>query len=187
MRKFKSLLAILAGVALFGACVEEDPINGGDGASISVHPSIVTIPKDGGSAAIEIEALAAWSAEADSSWVSINPKSGNSGKSQVTITVETNVGAARSSNVTVKAGNLFKILTVNQESGEHEYGLTEDDPMTCAQAYAMCKKLADQETTSKEYYVKGIITGIIATAFSPTERAAFFRSSSAAAGITNTK
>lgn len=160
MRKFKSLLAILAGVALFGACVEEDPINGGDGASISVHPSIVTIPKDGGSAAIEIEALAAWSAEADSSWVSINPKSGNSGKSQVTITVETNVGAARSSNVTVKAGNLFKILTVNQESGEHEYGLTEDDPMTCAQAYAMCKKLADQETTSKEYYVKGIITGI---------------------------
>ena len=160
MRKFKSLLAILAGVALFGACVEEDPINGGDGASISVHPSIVTIPKDGGSATIEIEALAAWSAEADSSWVSINPKSGDSGKSQVTITVEANVDAARSSNVTVKAGNLSKILTVNQDSGEHEYGLTEDDPLTCAQAYAMCKQLADQETTSKEYYVKGIITGI---------------------------
>lgn len=157
MKLFRYLLSALAGVALFASCIEEEPVASYD-LAIGLDKSVVAVGSDGGSATVEVNSGdITWKATSTADWITFTPASG-SGITKVTITV----GASdddRTGEVSLQAGNQEVLITVIQTGNPH--GLTEDDPLTCAEAVVICGKLADKATTGKKYYVKGIISSIV--------------------------
>ncbi|MCR5408605.1 MAG: BACON domain-containing protein [Bacteroidales bacterium] len=161
--KLKYLLSALAGIALFASCVEEQPVASYD-LAVSLDKSIVAVGPDGtsklegGVAVIKVSTgEITWTASSSASWIVFDPKTG-SGDTDVKITI----GASdddRSGEITIKAAGIERYITVIQTGDPH--GLLEEDPLTCAEAVAICEKLADKAKTPKKYYVKGIITKIV--------------------------
>ncbi|MBQ6198735.1 MAG: hypothetical protein IJK44_05850 [Bacteroidales bacterium] len=157
MKLFRYILSALAGVSLFASCIEEEPVASYN-LAIDLDKSIVAVGSEGGSATVEVNSGdITWKATSSADWIAFTPATG-SGTTKVTITV----GASdedRTGEVSLQAGKLEKLITVVQTGDPH--GLTEDDPLTCAEAVVLCGKLADKATTPKKYYVKGIITAIV--------------------------
>ncbi len=157
MKLFRYILSALAGVSLFASCIEEEPVASYN-LAIELDKSVVAVGSEGGSATVEVNSGdITWKATSSADWITFTPATG-SGTTKVTITV----GASdedRTGEVSLQAGNLEKLITIVQTGDPH--GLTEDDPLTCAEAVVLCGKLADKATTPKKYYVKGIITAIV--------------------------
>ncbi|MBP5333016.1 MAG: BACON domain-containing protein [Bacteroidales bacterium] len=157
MKLFRYLLSALAGVALFASCIEEEPVANYK-LAIDLDKSVVAVGADGGSATVEINSgEVTWKATSTADWITFSPATG-SGNTKVTVTVGPS-DDDRTGEIALKAGNIEKLITVIQTGDPH--GLTEDDPLTCAEAVVLCGKLDDKATTSKKYYVKGIITAIV--------------------------
>lgn len=155
--KLRHLLSAIAGIALFASCVEEEPVASYD-LAIKMDKSVVAVGPEGGSATVAVNSgNVAWTATSKADWITFNPTSGK-GETNVTVTV----GASdedRTGEVILKADQLEALITVVQTGDPH--GLTEDDPLTCAEAVTLCLKLDDKAKTPKKYYVKGIITKVI--------------------------
>ena len=155
--KLRYLLSALAGAALLASCVEEEPVASYD-LAIKLDKSVVAVGSEGGSATVEVNSgEISWAATCSADWVEFSPASGK-GNTKVTVTV----GASdedRTAEITLKADNLEKLITVIQTGNPH--GLTADDPLTISEAVEICLKLADKAKTGKKYYVKGIISSIV--------------------------
>ena len=155
--KLRYLLSALAGAALLASCVEEEPVASYD-LAIKLDKSVVAVGSEGGSATVEVNSgEISWAATCSADWVEFSPASGK-GNTKVTVTV----GASdedRTAEITLKADNLEKLITVIQTGNPH--GLTEDDPLNIKEAVEICLKLADKAKTGKKYYVKGIISSIV--------------------------
>lgn len=157
MKLFRYILSALAGVSLFASCIEEEPVASYN-LAIDLDKSIVAVGSEGGSATVEVNSGdITWKATSSADWIAFTPATG-SGTTKVTITVGES-DEDRTGEVSLQAGNLEKLITIVQTGDPH--GLTEDDPLTCAEAVVLCGKLADKATTPKKYYVKGIITAIV--------------------------
>lgn len=155
--KLRYLLSAIAGVALLASCTEEPPVVSSD-LAINLSQSVVAIPTEGGSKTVEVNSGdVTWTATSKADWISFTPATGK-GKTNVTVTVGESLDD-RTGEIILTAEGIEKYITVIQTGDPH--GLTEDDPLTCADAIALCAKLADKATTGKKYYVKGIITNVI--------------------------
>ena len=156
--KLRYILSFFVGAALLAACTAENPVASPD-LAVNATPSILGVGKDGGNVTVQVNAKADWTVSSDSTWVSITPASGSAGSSTITITAQANDGDERQAPVVLKSGKDSKIVTIMQEGDIH--GQLENDPLTCAEAAALCAKLNSGETTGKKYYVKGVISSII--------------------------
>lgn len=155
--KLRYLLSALAGVALLASCTEEPPVASYD-LAIELSQSVIAIPTEGGSKTVEVNSGdVTWNATSKADWITFTPATGK-GKTNVTVTVGESLDD-RTGEIVLAAEGVEKYITVIQTGDPH--GLTEDDPLTCADAVALCGKLADKATTGKKYYVKGIITNVI--------------------------
>lgn len=156
--KLRYILSFFVGAALLAACTAENPVASPD-LAVNATPSILGVGKDGGNVTVQVNAKADWTVSSDSTWVSITPASGSAGSSTITITALANDGDERQAPVVLKSGKDSKIVTIMQEGDIH--GQLENDPLTCAEAAALCAKLNSGETTGKKYYVKGVISSIV--------------------------
>ena len=159
--KLRYLLSALAGVAILASCVEVDPVASYD-LAVKLSQSAISFAAAGGSHVVDVTADVNWSAtlDEDATWLSVSPLSGQAGQTvKVTVTAEANMDNDRTGVVTIKAGSDECLLTVIQLGDPH--GTLADDPLTCAEARALCLSLADQETSAKKYYIKGIVSSVV--------------------------
>lgn len=160
--KFRQILSILAGVSLLAACTEESPVQTRE-MSVDITPSYMSLPREAGATEIKVKASGAWTATIAQTgdWLTLSALSGN-GDATLDVNFAANTDSkSRTAVITVKGANGdSKLASLVQESGEIEHGLTEDDPMSVAQAVALCKKLDDKAEAPKKYYVTGIISSI---------------------------
>ncbi|MBO4567034.1 MAG: BACON domain-containing protein [Bacteroidales bacterium] len=113
------IASLLAGAALFTACVEEaDHFL----SEVKVDKSFIGFPKEGGSKTIEMTTTDSWTvqiAEADAEWLSVSPASGAAGEQKLTVTaVAGNDGHETTFNI-VCAGKT-QVVKVTQEAGEKQ-------------------------------------------------------------------
>ena len=157
--KFKYLLTLLAGAAIFAAACVEDPI-GDTESAIEITPSIYNVDENGGSQVIDVKADAPWVTENKADWITVSPASGNA-SAKVTVTVAKNDGEkARSAEVVFKSkdGDDAKIFTVKQDGGGIKYG-TAENPYPASKAYEYVATLSDGVKTD-DIYIKGVISAI---------------------------
>lgn len=156
--KIKHILTLFAGAMLaFTACVEEDPVFGGEDA-FTANPSIINVGKDGGSQTVEVNTTVAWSVETSADWITVDPKSGVNA-ARITVTVAKNDSEnARQASVEVKSLGNKAIITVKQAAGGIEYG-TKEHPYPASKAYEFAAAL-DAGAKSDEVYITGIIAQI---------------------------
>ena len=102
MDKKHFLLLTGLAVALFFGCKGssdpgEDPVK----ASISVAPSTIDVPAEGGTFEVNVKSNMPWRASCSNSWVNVNPSSGNANGSgqMVTVTVNQNINDPRQAKV----------------------------------------------------------------------------------------
>ena len=146
--KLRYLFSIILSALFFASCVEI-PTDSWD--NIKLSQTYVSIPVDGGSATIEINATEDWEFVAGESWpawLTVSPVSGAAGKTPVTISADANQG--REAEVAIKAGNNTQYLRVRQ-------GSLEASSATCAEVNA--------GPDGKTYKVKGTVTSIVNTTY----------------------
>ncbi|MBO4339814.1 MAG: BACON domain-containing protein [Bacteroidales bacterium] len=159
MKLSNIISALFAGALFIVGCTEENPISVSE-LSTKLTPSVAGLAVEGTeTATIAVDAKEAWTASSDSTWVHFTPASGAAGKSSVTVSVDENKGRERTATIAFKSTSGKSIFTVIQAGVPH--GLTADDPLTCKEAQDICKEIGENQTTSKWYYVKGIITQIV--------------------------
>ena len=106
------VLALIPG-ALWSCEEIENPEDLLDQVSFKLDPPEVTIPADGGTTTVSLNAPVAWKAEAKADWVSADPANGDAGKVTVTLRANANTtGASRSTDVTVSATGFNASATV---------------------------------------------------------------------------
>ena len=155
--KLRYLLSALAGISLFVSCFEEEPVKTYD-LAIGLDKSTVGVTSEGGTAEVEVNSgEITWTATCSEKWLTFTPTTG-SGTTKVTITVEPN-DEDRTAEILIKAAGLERILTVVQTGNPH--GLLPEDPLSVADAVAICEKLGSGESAGKKYYVKGIISTMV--------------------------
>ena len=138
MKKFLSILAILAAVVLAPSCQKELPdaiknieVNKGD-KTPTPSPTPTPTPAQelkvsepgqfgakGGEQTVTVTATAAWkiSKGAGSDWLTIKPESGSAGTAQVTLTAaENSAKDSRKATITVQSGELTKSIDVSQSA-----------------------------------------------------------------------
>jgi len=123
--KFRyALMAVLASVALFSACEEEEELGL---ASLSSDTSELSFDVPAGEQTISLIATRDWSVKSKPDWVAVDPDNGSaSTKAQnVTITVQSNPDMDRTGNVIFTIGFAKHAVTVNQkgEAGSEEDAL----------------------------------------------------------------
>ena len=149
MKKFLSILAILAAVMLTPSCQKELPdaiknidVNKGD-KTPTPSPTPTPTPAQelkvsepgqfgakGGEQTVTVTATAAWkiSKGAGSDWLTIKPESGSAGTAQVTLTAaENSAKDSRKATITVQSGELTKSIDVSQSAASPTLTLNIDD------------------------------------------------------------
>ena len=138
MKKFLSILAILAAVVLAPSCQKELPdaiknieVNKGDQTptpSPTPEPTPASELKvsepgqfgaKGGEQTVTVTATAAWkiSKGAGSDWLTIKPESGSAGTAQVTLTAaENSAKDSRKATITIQSGELTKSIEISQSA-----------------------------------------------------------------------
>ncbi|MBO4341314.1 MAG: BACON domain-containing protein, partial [Bacteroidales bacterium] len=97
------VLALIPG-ALWSCEEIENPDDLRDKVSFKLDPPEVTIPAEGGTATVSLNAPVAWKASAKDNWVSADPAKGDTGKVTVTLRADANeTGESRSTEITVSA------------------------------------------------------------------------------------
>ena len=137
MKKFLSILAILAAVVLAPSCQKELPdaiknveVNKGDQSpaspEISLDMNNMEFTAESGSKAFNIKSNTSWTVSSDKTWCSVSPASGkNSGSVTVKVSENTQT-SARTATVTVKSE--IGILTVKVTQNEASQGDSEEAP-----------------------------------------------------------
>ena len=146
--KLRYLFSIILSALFFASCVEI-PTDSWD--NIKLSQTYVSLPVDGGSATVVINATEDWefvTGEDWPAWLTVSPVSGATGETTVTISADANQG--REAEVAIKAGENTQYLRVRQ-------GSLEASSATCAEVNA--------GPDGKTYKVKGTVTSIINTTY----------------------
>lgn len=150
--KLRYLLASAAAVlALAFGCTKSLP---GDLDEIKVSTSFVSIPEQGGTTEITIDAKDDWAFESDTlaeKWLKIEPNSGKAGQTKVSFKAETTLNT-RQAALKIKVGNKVQYVNVKQQVGSGD-----PEIITCDKV----KDLPD----GKEVMVQGICTAILNTKY----------------------
>lgn len=127
--KIKHLLMGMLAVAAAVACKRADePVVE---PKLDVDKEAVEVAATAGEASFSVTSNQPWDADSDADWVSLDPASGSASNVAVIVkvTAEDNKAAqAREATVTVKAGELTKIVKVAQAAGKAEEPTPEPDP-----------------------------------------------------------
>ena len=87
--------------------------------SLSVSPSEISIPANGGTQSITLTSDVSWEVSSDAEWCIYSPKSGTAGSRSISITAAGNyTGVTRSAEFTITAGAFSRKCIVSQESTE---------------------------------------------------------------------
>ena len=164
--KFRHLfLSLLAGVALFAGC-QDDELDLGL-PEIKISQKELALDSNVGSTVLSVYSTRDWSISTNADWVAVNPPKGNAYKeTQVTVTILENEGYNRNATVRFDIGYDSKTLTINQEGvlGEKSEGTgVVEDPYTVVGVLAYIQTLGTAES-DKVVYVQGKIN-TIATPF----------------------
>ena len=108
------VLALIPG-ALWSCEEIDNPEDLLDQVSFKLDPPEVTIPAEGGTATVSLNAPVAWKAEAKDNWVSADPAKGDAGK--VTVTLQR---FKRAINILAKIG-IIGVLPIEGEQVNFEY------------------------------------------------------------------
>ncbi|GAB1403544.1 MAG: BACON domain-containing carbohydrate-binding protein [Lentimicrobiaceae bacterium] len=147
---FPLFIAILA---LMTSCTDEETMTLLD--EIQVSSSYVSIPEDGGSTTITLNAKESWTLEKvttakDSvNWLTISSTSGNAGESELTFSAESSLDG-RTAQVLIHSGGQTQRINIIQ-------GLSKIESATCAEVIA--------GPEGKTYQVTGVCTAITNTVY----------------------
>lgn len=83
--------------------------------TVSVSPSAVTLPMEGGSASVSVTSNGAWSVQVAGGWITLSDYAGN-GSATVTVTAAANDGDARGGSLTFKTADASAEVSVSQEA-----------------------------------------------------------------------
>lgn len=143
-RIFPFFVAILG---LMTSCTDEDTVTLLP--EIQVSSSYVSIPVDGGSAAITVTAKDSWTVENNVEWLTISSTSGSAGESTLTFSAESALDG-RTAEVLIQCGGKTQRINIIQ-------GLATIASATCAEVIA--------GPDSKTYQVTGVCTAIANTTY----------------------
>ena len=110
IRFFAVLLALALSVT---ACETPQPEPEKEKLLVSVSPSSLEFPAEGGTSSISVTCKGMWYARTSDSWLRVSPTSG-SGNGQVTVTASTNAADARSGAVVIESVDDNKTVTISQ-------------------------------------------------------------------------
>jgi hypothetical protein len=115
MKRFFTLAALgLTALFAFNSCGGNEPV---DDPVVTETTLDATTPAEvvagGGTTKFNITSNAEWTITKAETWLSVTPEAGKD-NAEITVTVEANTGAARSSELTIKAGDKTKTVTVTQ-------------------------------------------------------------------------
>ncbi len=97
-----TLIGFLAAVMLFTGCKKKDSVT----PELTVAPSQITLPSEGGAADVAISGNAQWTISNAASWLQLSKTSGNSGSNTIQLTSASNeTGATRSIFLSVNSSN----------------------------------------------------------------------------------
>ncbi|MDR1980855.1 MAG: hypothetical protein LBQ39_04435, partial [Tannerellaceae bacterium] len=88
------------------------------GTSLTVNPSTLDFPADGGSQEISVTSNTSWTASSSELWATVSPASG-SNDDEVSVTVTTNTGSSeRTATITITGGGITRTVDVTQAAAE---------------------------------------------------------------------
>jgi len=112
MKLHHTLISILIGLIVFGGCSKDE---GSVKPELIVSVDALTIVKGGETKTIHVKSNVNWTIESSESWCTISPISGESGTSEVQVTVDANTNTQeRSANLTITASDLVSVIPVVQ-------------------------------------------------------------------------
>ena len=138
MKKFLSILAILAAVMLTTSCQKELPdaiknIDVSQGGQTPATPEIsldnngLEFSAESGSKAFNIKSNTSWTVSSDQTWCSVNPTSGSNNGS-VTVKVSENTQtSARTATISVKTDAGIRTVSVTQNGASEQVSLSVSD------------------------------------------------------------
>lgn len=83
------------------------------GCTLSVNPTVLNFNSNSGSQSLAITASGSWTASDDASWLTLNSTSG-SGNANISATVQSNTGGARTAIITLTCGSSTQTVSVSQ-------------------------------------------------------------------------
>lgn len=116
-----SLLLCTTCCYTLAACGDKEKEEVTQSVSITCTPTSLAFPAEGGSQTVTVQSSREFSAFADADWIKVDPQSGLSGKSTVTVTCAENTtygDAPRTATLTVKSGVNRTTVTISQTSPE---------------------------------------------------------------------
>ena len=138
--------AFMAAVAMFVGCSEE--YEAAHLSDLRVSSSFLTLPAEGGSADLTIDAAAAWTINDIPEWLTVAPASGEAGNTVVKFTVAATEEAKEATLQLTSGGNI-------QEINVKQYVAGSGEAITVAEAIALIKE--GKQTTK---IIKGIVCKI---------------------------
>ncbi len=96
------MIGFLMAIVIFTGCKKKDSV----AAELTVAPSQITLPSEGGAADVTINGNAQWSVSNLASWLQLSNTSGNSGSNTIQVSATSNeTGASRSTFLSVNSTN----------------------------------------------------------------------------------
>lgn len=159
-------MALIAGATAFVACNLIDDLEELGEAKVSLDLTEIAIPKEGGSATVNLVATRDWKITTElPDWLALSANSGSaSAQAQpITITADENKGNDREASITFNANFVKATILVKQAGalGEVKKGSgTKEDPYTVAGVIEYLETLGADVNSPIKVYVKGKIASI---------------------------
>ena len=139
--------SLIAALAVLAGCQKEEAVH--YLSTVKVSSSYVSVPIDGGSNEITVDATTSWSITDMPSWLTVSPTSGSAGQTKVSFSAPKALDG-RTAEIHLTCGDKVQNINVIQ-------GLSTVSNATCAEVIA--------GPDSKTYRVKGVVTRIANTSY----------------------
>ena len=114
MKTCRTFILVLATAFCVMSCTKSEKDNE---QSLSVSPTALTFPKEGGSQTITINSTGNWTGSSVENWIKLNPGSGSPTVNKAEVTVPSNIEKAREGTITITSGVLTAVVRVSQGAG----------------------------------------------------------------------
>ena len=139
--------SLIAALAVLAGCQKEEAVH--YLSTVKVSSSYVSVPIDGGSNEITVDATTSWSITDMPSWLTVSPTSGSAGQTKVSFSAPKALDG-RTAEIHLTCGDKVQNINVIQ-------GLSTVSNATCAEVIA--------GPDSKTYRVTGVVTNIVNTVY----------------------
>lgn len=145
------ILTLIASLAALTGCQKETSTFLDE---VKVSSSYVSVPGDGGSVAITVDACSDWSIASDAEWLTVSPLSGSAGETTLTFTAAA-AEATRETTIFLQCGGATQRINVIQMTEA-----VEPPTLTVSEAIAIGYAIADGKASEQTIRVKGIVCRI---------------------------